>query len=114
MSSIGSMSSRQNLEIISIPIQKDENTNATVQVVAKLLKVTITAIDISTSHRLQTKNESKPIFIIVRFVSRDFRNNLCNNRKNSRNADLSYFSVIDVQSISINENLTLFFLGLLS
>ena len=51
---------RQNLEIVGIPVQKDENTNAIVQEVAKLLKVTITASDISTSHRLQTKNELKP------------------------------------------------------
>ena len=30
---------RQNLEIVGIPVQKDENTNAIVQEVAKLLKV---------------------------------------------------------------------------
>ena len=96
---------RQNLEIVGIPVQKDENTNAIVQEVAKLLKVTITASDISTSHRLQTKNELKPPPIIVRFVSRDIRNKLFSNRRNARNADFSNFSVNGVESIFINENL---------
>ena len=82
---------RQNLEIVGIPVQKDENTNAIVQEVAKLFKVTITASDISTSHRLQTKNELNPPPIIVRFVSRDIpvRNKLFSNRRNARNADFS-------------------------
>ena len=97
---------RQNLEIVGIPVQKDENTNAIVQEVAKLLKVTITASDISTSHRLQTKNELKPPPFIVRFVSRDIRNKLFSNRRNARNADFSNFSVNGVESIFINENLT--------
>ena len=97
---------RQNLEIVGIPVQKDENTNAIVQEVAKLLKVTITASDISTSHRLQTKNELKLPPIIVRFVSRDIQNKLFSNRRNARNADFSNFSVNGVESIFINENLT--------
>ena len=76
---------RQNLEIVGIPVQKDKNINAIVQEVANLLKVAITTSDIFTSHRLQTKNESKPSPIIVRFVSRDIRNNIDNNRQNARN-----------------------------
>ena len=54
----------KNLEIVGIPVQKDEKTNAIVQEVAKLLKVIITASDISTSHRLQTKNELK-LYVMV-------------------------------------------------
>ena len=50
---------RQNLKIVGIPVQ-DENTKAIVQEAAKLFKVTITASDISTSHRLQINNELKP------------------------------------------------------
>ena len=96
---------RQKLEIVGIPVQKDENTNAIVQEVAKLLKVTITASDISKLHRLQTKNELKPPPIIVRFVSRDIRNKLFSNRRNARNADFSNFSVNGVESI-INKNST--------
>ena len=97
------------LEIVGIPVQKDENTNAIVQEVAKLLKVTITASDkleLETLHRLQTKNELKPPPIIIRFVSRDIRNKLFSNRRNARNADFSNFSVNGVGSIFINENLT--------
>ena len=55
---------RQNLVIVDIPVQKDEKTNAIVQEVAKLLKVIITASDISTLHRLQTKNELK-LYVMV-------------------------------------------------
>ena len=96
---------RQNLEIVGIPVQKDENTNAIAQEVAKLLKVTITASDISTLHRLQTKNESKLPPIIVHFVRRDSRNYIYNNRKNAHNADLSNFLVSGVELIFTNKNL---------
>ena len=44
--------------------------------------------------------------IIVRFVSRDIRNQIFSNRNLLRNADLKNFSVIGTDNIFINENLT--------
>lgn len=98
---------RQNLEIVGIPITKGENTNAIVTEVAELLQVKIAPGDISTSHRLQSKND-KPPSIIVRFVNRDVRNNFYKNRKAAQNVDLSKLSVKGVNHIYVNENLTNF------
>ena len=45
---------RQNLEIVGTSVQKAKNTNAIIQELAKLLKVSVAASDIFTSHRLHT------------------------------------------------------------
>ena len=80
--------------------------------VAKLLDITITADQISTSHRLQPRikrDNTMPTVsppIIVRFVSREIRNNVYFNRKLIRTADLKNFPVAGTSSIFINENLT--------
>ena len=71
-----------------------------------VLQVTISSKDISTSHRLYTKSKSNPPPIIVRFVNRDVRNRIYNNRKNARNADFTKLSIKGVEKIFINENLT--------
>ena len=97
---------RQNLEIVGIPVTSNEDTNAIVQEIAELLQVTITSKDISTSHRLHTKSKSNPTPIIVRFVNRDVRNRIYNNRKNARNADFTKLSIKGVEKIFIYENLT--------
>ena len=79
---------------------------------------------ISTSHRLPPKirhslsrnpssaqdekfNNSPPksSSIIVRFVSRDIRNQIFSNRSLLRNADLKNFFVTGTDNIFINENL---------
>ena len=88
-----------------IPVQKNESTNAIAQEVAELLKVTVTASDISTLRRLQTKNESKSRPIIVPLVSRDNHNNTYKNLKNVSNAELSNLSFNGVESILINKKL---------
>ena len=50
---------RQNLEIVGIPMQDGENTNAIVIEVAKLLDVNLTPEQISTSRRLIASQESR-------------------------------------------------------
>ena len=82
--------------------------------VVKPLDIAITVDQISTSHRLQSRIEryntmltvSPPI--IIRFVSRDMRNNVYFNRKLIRTAELKKFPVENTSSIFINENLAQF------
>ena len=95
---------RQNLEIVGILVTSNEDTNAIVQEIAELLQVTISSKDISTSYRLYTKSKSNPPPIIVRFVNRDVRNRIYNNRKNARKADFTKLSIKGVEKIFINEN----------
>ena len=102
---------RQNLEIVGVPEKEDENTNAIVLEVAKMLDVDIMSSHISTSHRLPKKkassrNNSGSSSIIVRFTSRDIRNQIYANRKKARFVDLKNFSVSDTKNIFVNENLT--------
>ena len=102
---------RQNLEIVGISEKEDENTNAIVLEVAKMLDVDIMSSHISTSHRLPKKkassrNNSGSSPIIVRFTSRDIRNQIYANRKKARFVDLKNFSVSDTKNIFVNENLT--------
>ena len=102
---------RQNLEIVGVPEKEDENTNAIVLEVAKMLDVDIMSSHISTSHRLPKKkassrNNSGFSPIIVRFTSRDIRNQIYANRKKARFVDLKNFSVSDTKNIFVNENLT--------
>ena len=104
---------RQNLEIVGVPEKEDENTNAIVLEVAKMLDVDIMSSHISTSHRLPKKkvssrNNSGSSPIIARFTSRDIRNQIYANRKKAkaRFVDLKNFSVSDTKNIFVNENLT--------
>ena len=102
---------RQNLEIVGVSEKEDENTNAIVLEVAKMLDVDIMSSHISTSHRLPKKkassrNNSGSSPIIVRFTSRDIRNQIYANRKKARFVDLKNFSVSDTKNIFVNENLT--------
>ena len=102
---------RQNLEIVGVPEKEDENTNAIVLEVAKMLDVDIMYSHISTSHRLPKKkagsrNNSGSSPIIVRFTNRVIRNQIYANRKKARFVDLKNFSVSDTKNIFVNENLT--------
>ena len=102
---------RQNLEIVGVPEKEDENANAIVLEVAKMLDVDIISSHISKSHRLPKKkascrNNSGSSPIIVRFTSRDIRNQVYANRKKARFVDLKNFSVSDTKNIFVNENLT--------
>ena len=97
---------RQNLEIVGIPVTSNEDTNAIVQEITELLQVIISSKNISTSHCLQAKSKFNPPPIIVRFVNRDVRSRIYNNRKNARNADFTKLSIKGVEKIFINENLT--------
>ena len=110
---------RLNLEISGIPIKDGENTNKIMEEIAKLVNVELSADQISTSHRLAVKPKRTagtengietetppPHSIIVRFLSRDVRNQVYRNRKLLRNADLKNFSVEGTSKIFINENLT--------
>ena len=102
---------RQNLEIVGVPEKEDENTNAIVLEVAKMLDVDIMSSHISTSHRLQKKtassrNNSGSYPIIICFTSRDIRNQIYANRKKARFVDLKNFSVSDTKNIFVNKNLT--------
>ena len=46
---------RQNLEIVGVPLKEGENTNEIAIEVAKMLNVSLTPDQISTSYRLQTR-----------------------------------------------------------
>ena len=83
---------RQNLEIVNVPVQENEDTNALVIEVAKLFDVEVPPDQISTSHRLPinlNSTISKTSPIIVRFVNRDILNKLYANRKLARSSNLS-------------------------
>ena len=103
---------RLNLEIVGVPFKEEENTNQIVVEVAKLLHVPLSSEQISTSHRLQTRSKlnnrktdaSPPI--IVRFLSRDVRNQFFANRKFARSANLKDFFVKGTEKLFVNENLT--------
>ena len=103
---------RQNLEIVGVPLKEGKNTNEIVIKVAKMLNVSLSSDQISTSHRLQTRlkpKNSEPAAsppIIVRFLSRDVRNQLYANRKLARTVNLQEFSLQGAENIYINENLT--------
>ena len=103
---------RRNLEIVGVPLKEGENTNEIAIEVAKMLYVSLTPDQISTSHRLQTRpkpTNSEPAAsppIIVRFLSRDVRNQLCADRKLARTANLQEFSLQGAMNVYINENLT--------
>ena len=94
---------RQNLEIVGVPEKEDENTNAIVLEVATMLDVDIMLSHISTSHRLPKKkasscNNSDFSLIIVRFASRDIRNQIYAYRKKARFVNLKNFSVSDTKT----------------
>jgi len=74
--------------------------------VADLLQVKLIPNSISTSHRLKTKRKSDFPPIIVRFVSRDIKNKIYNNRKHAKNADFSKLSIQGMEKVYVNENLT--------
>jgi len=117
---------RQNLELAVIPVKDSENTNDLIIEVAKMVNVNLSSDQISTSHRLPAQpkrvdlksatplkntntdeSPAEPIpSIIVRFLSRDTRNQIYGNRKLLRQADLKNFSVSDTSNIFIKENLT--------
>ena len=96
------------LEIAGIPFTEGENTNAIVTEVAELLDVKITDKDISTSHRLRSRNDNRPPPIIARFISRDVRNELYSKRKLTQGINLDQLSVKGISELYINENLTPF------
>lgn len=104
---------RQNLEIAGVKVSDNEDTNKIAIEVAKIMNVDLSPDQISTSHRLSAKRkrnnndqDAPPPSIIVRFISRDVRNQIYSNRKLLRKADLSKFSVENTTAIFVNENLT--------
>ena len=96
-----------------------KNTNKIVQEVAKLMNITLSEDQISTSHRLPvsqrpnrniTESKKRQIAssppIIVQFLSRDVRNNLHSNRKLLHEANFKNFFVEGTTKVYVNENLT--------
>ena len=104
---------RQNLEIVGVSVKDNENTNAIVLEVARLMNVKVEPHHISISHRLPIKlkdpvdsaRKPHPV-ILARFTNRDIRNQLFANRNLLRSAKLSNFSVPGTEKIFVNENLT--------
>ena len=89
-----------------MPLEKDKNTNEIIVTeVAKMLNVSLSSDQISTSFRLHTRakpKNSEPAAsppILVRFLSRDVRNQLCANRKLARTANLQKFSLQGAENI---------------
>ena len=104
---------RQNLEIVGVPVKDNENTNAIVMEVARLMNVKVEPHHISIFHRQPTKlkdpadsaRKLHPV-ILARFTNRDIRNQLFANRNLLRSAKLTNFFVRGTEKIFVNENLT--------
>ena len=104
----------QNLEIVCFPVKDNENTNAIVLEVARMMNVKVEHHHISTSHRLPIKlkdlvdSAKKPHpVILARFITnRDIRNQLFAKCNLLRSAKLSNFSVPGTEKIFVNENMT--------
>ena len=100
------------MKIVGINETEDENTNAIVLEIAKVLDVDIFSSYISSSHRLPNKTESSrnnsgSSPIIDLFTSRDIRNEIyANRRKKARFANLTNFLVSDIKNIFVIKNLT--------
>ena len=88
-------SRRECLEFKGIPVKEGEDTNEVIVKLATKVGVKINVEDISTSHRLPTRQQSKPNHpsIIAKFVRRDVRDKLYAARKYLREitfSDLGY------------------------
>lgn len=101
MNELEQYSRRDCLEIRGVPLPDLESTNAIVVKMAECIDVQLDENDISTSHRLpmrkktssQSKRPEQPPAIIVKFISRDKRDELYRARsklKNLTSADLRY------------------------
>ena len=105
---------RQNLIFEGVPQFQNENVTEIILSLASKLDVNLTANDISIEHRLPVKgprlnsesnvtNRRHP-GIIVRFISRQKRNEMYLNRMKSK--DISDFPVQGMNKLYVNENLT--------
>ena len=103
------------MEIRGVPLPDLESTDAAVVKMAKCIDVELEENDISTSHRLpmrkktssQSKRPEQPPAIIVKFISRDKRDELYRARsklKNLTSADLGYRGTAN--KLFISESLT--------
>ena len=108
-------SRRDCLEIRGVPLPDLESTDAAVVKMAECIDVEIEENDMSTSHRLptrkktssQSKRPEQPPAIIVKFISRDKRDELYRARsklKNLTSADLGYRGTAN--KLFISESLT--------
>ena len=104
---------RQNLIFEGIPHFQNTNITEIILSLASKLDVNLTGNDISIAHRLPAKrprlnSESKETRchpgIIVRFISRQKRNEMYSNRMKAK--DISDFPVQGVNKLYVNENLT--------
>ena len=99
------------MEFRGIPVSVKEDTSDLICKVASLVGVEITAVDISTSHRINPKTDlSKfPPPIIAKFVSRDTRDEVYRARGKLRDfstKDLNNLGRLAVNSIFMSESLT--------
>lgn len=99
------------MEFRSIPVSVKEDTSTLICKVASLAGVKVTAVDISTSHRIKPKTDlSKfPPPIIAKFVSRDTRDEFYRARGKLRDfstKDLNNLSRLALNPIFISESLT--------
>ena len=105
---------RQNLIFEGVPKFQNENVTEIILSLASKLGVNLTANDISIAHRLPVKrprlnsksnvtNRRHP-GIIIRFISRQKRNEMYLNRKKAK--DISDFPVQGMNKLYVNENLT--------
>ena len=105
---------RQNLISKGVPQFQNENVTEIILSLASKLDVNLTANDISIAHRLPVKrprlNSESNVTnrrhsgIIVRFISRQKRNEMYSNRIKAK--DISDFPVQGMNKLYVNENLT--------
>ena len=96
---------KHNLEIHGIAEIADENIAENIIKLGKVVNVHISPNDIDICHRMETKNNSGPKPIIVRFKSHKTKNELYKARKHLKSVSLNqYFHATN--AVYINENLT--------
>lgn len=78
-------SRRDSIKVRGVPFTRGENTNTIICQIAYDLGVQITPSDISVSHRTGHTEGNAPRPILVKFVRRDLKHQLMNNRKRAAN-----------------------------
>lgn len=78
-------SRRETLRLTGVPYNQGENTNQIMIEIARLLGVNITEADISVSHRSGRRGGRDPRPILCKFIRRDVKNRIMDNRKLARN-----------------------------
>ncbi|XP_054290920.1 uncharacterized protein LOC129005903 [Macrosteles quadrilineatus] len=96
-----------NIEIVGVPLTKNENIYAILEKVANSIDVPWLRTDISVAHRLPSSRKDRHPNIVVRFISRSTRAAWLTAAREKRGLDAVHLSSVFTPSqIFINEHLT--------